>query len=194
MVLTWVDDGGADELAGDALAEELVDDGGAEVVEVEHVLAHDHLGALEPRMLVQPRQVADDPAQHLRFADTLSSIPLCFRSGVVWMMVPVAPWWQGIYSEARRGGRGITGPVDVCVNGVPGVCVCLRSARSISIPSLCRLAASPLATGPAPRRTETSTSMWPRLVLIVVYETYGTGRIAATHRGPAAAPSSTGDE
>lgn len=67
-VLTGVDEGGADELAGDPLAEELadaVDDGGAEVVEVQHVLAHEHHRALEPRMLVRPRQPVDDPAQHL---------------------------------------------------------------------------------------------------------------------------------
>lgn len=67
-VLTGVDESGADELAGDPLAEELADavnDGGAEVVEVQHVLAHEHHRALEPRMLVRPRQPVDDPAQHL---------------------------------------------------------------------------------------------------------------------------------
>jgi hypothetical protein len=197
-VLTWVDDGGADELAGDALAEELadaVDDGGAEVVEVEHVLAHEHHGALEPCMLVQPRQVADDAAQHLRFADALRF--LCDFE-VVWCGVDDgagAPWWQGIYSEARRGeaelGRGITGPFDdVCEWSARRLR--LRSARSISISSLCprprrSSRRDQLLAVPRPRRRR------GRLVLIVVYETYGTGRMAASHRGPVAAPS-TGDE
>lgn len=66
-VLTVVDDGGADKLAGDALAEELadaVDDGGAEVVEVQHVLAHEHHRALEPRVLVRPGQAVDEPSQY----------------------------------------------------------------------------------------------------------------------------------
>jgi hypothetical protein len=67
-VLTAVDDGGADKLTGDATAEELgdaVDDGGAEVVEVEHVLAHQDHRALEVGILKTAREVADDTAQHL---------------------------------------------------------------------------------------------------------------------------------
>ena len=65
--LTGVDEGGADELAGDAAAEELgdaVDDGGAEVVDVEGVLVQEVEGACEACVLVA-RQAADDPAQHL---------------------------------------------------------------------------------------------------------------------------------
>jgi len=76
-LLTGVDDGGADELAGDAAAEELadaVDDGAghASDVEAEDGLAHEHHVALEVRILVAARDVADDgdlteASEHLRF-------------------------------------------------------------------------------------------------------------------------------
>jgi hypothetical protein len=75
--LTGVDDGGADELAGDAAAEELAEAvhegaGDAGDVEAEHGLAHEHQVALEVRILVAARQVADDRdlsdvSEHLRF-------------------------------------------------------------------------------------------------------------------------------
>jgi hypothetical protein len=54
-VLTGIDDGGADKLAGDATTEELGDavhGGGAEVVEVERILAHQDHRALEVDILV----------------------------------------------------------------------------------------------------------------------------------------------
>jgi hypothetical protein len=76
-LLSRVDDGGADELAGDAAAEELadaVDDGAADAgdVQAEHGLAHEHRVALEVRILVAARDVADDGdlsdvSEHLRF-------------------------------------------------------------------------------------------------------------------------------
>jgi hypothetical protein len=76
-LLTRVDDGGADKLAGDAAAEELADAveegaGDAGDVQAEHGLAHEHHVALEVRILVAARQVADDGdlsdvPEHLRF-------------------------------------------------------------------------------------------------------------------------------
>lgn len=71
MVLTGVDDGGADELAGYAAAEELGDivhDGGAQAVEVERVLARQHHRPLEPGLAPGPGDPADDvetAAEHL---------------------------------------------------------------------------------------------------------------------------------
>ena len=72
MVLTGIDDGGADELAGDAAAEELGDivhDGGAQVVEVECILAGQHHRPLEPGLApCEPADPTDDgetAAEHL---------------------------------------------------------------------------------------------------------------------------------
>ena len=71
-VLTGVDDGGADKLAGDAASEELanaVEEGAGDAgdVQAEHGLAHEHHVALELRMLVAARDVSDYLSDHLRF-------------------------------------------------------------------------------------------------------------------------------
>lgn len=90
-----VDDGGADELAGDAAAEELgdiVEDGGADAgdVQVEGGLAHQHHGALEPSILA--RQVADDPSDnHLCFTSALFLLARLF-SGERAMCVVLCDW------------------------------------------------------------------------------------------------------
>ena len=94
-LLTGVDEGRADELAGDPLAEELgdaVDDGGAEVVEVEHVLAHEHHRALEPRILARPRQPVDDPAQHLRRPQLSTPRPLLYPVAFCFAGATVRVW------------------------------------------------------------------------------------------------------
>jgi hypothetical protein len=91
--LTGVGDGGADELAGDAAAEELgdiVEHGGADAgdVEVEDALAHEHQGALEPGTLV-PGQVADDVSKHLgsRSIGSASSADLAVASELMWVVL-----------------------------------------------------------------------------------------------------------